>query len=188
VLAALTRDRRHRASSLVRVAAIVAVLSGMGSCVTPRHVDSIRGSADGLHWRFDTFGRSCRRIIFDTPLEPLKGYESNVHHTECGQAVNLFVGGGDPMTVLAIGRSGKRVVVAIDAATQIKTIGTDREPRALRPSRGTVFVYIGSSLPTRFRFAAGGWNGECHFDRQGLPNWWLNCTGNAPGPLPAEQP
>jgi len=92
--------------------------------------------------------------------------------------------GGDPMELLAVGRSGGHVVIGLDAARSIASVSLDQGLGTLRPRANNVFVYVGNRLPRRFAFKAAGYTGECFFDKQGAPDWWLNCSGSAVSEVP----
>jgi hypothetical protein len=139
-----------------------------------------RGRAGALAWQLEA-AKNCRRIRFTPPLTPLPGDETSVHETLCDDPPASME--NDPLELLAIGRSGGRVVVAINAAPKVKEIGVDRGSSVLRPSKGTVFVYVGVQPPKSFRVNAAGWNWTCTLDKQAAPNWFLNCSGGGTNPV-----
>jgi len=136
-----------------------------------------RSYAAGGAWQLEAGDKDCRRVTFTPALRPLTGYESNALLWQCGPPPAMF-GDSDPMEVLAIGRSGSRVVVAIDTAPEIKAIPVDGQ--VLRPSAKGIVVYTGDRPPGRINFHAAGWSGACWLDRQGSPVWWMNCEGSHP--------
>ena len=180
------RTRRRRRLVVIAVTAavlsvVVAVVAAAGSNNKAYSV-RVQGRVATSAWRLET-GGSCRRVRFTPPLARLKGYESNLMTTMCGDGPTM-ADSGDPLELLAIGRTGNRVVVALDAAPEVKKIRVDDNPSELRPSKGTVFLYVGSRPPETFRIHGAGWDWKCWLDKQGAPDWWLNCSGSGSDPLP----
>ena len=147
------KDRAARARSrsvviavtTVVLAAVIAVVVAVAAH-SAKYSVKFRGRAGSSTWQLETWARNCRRVRFTPPLAPLNGDETDSNASKCEDAPTM----DDPLELLAIGQSGGRVVVAVNAAPEVKEINLGGGSRALRPSDGTVFVYVGARLPVSF--------------------------------------